>query len=32
MKISRKVTFTIKTKKTFNKDGIDVNKILVSKK
>ena len=32
IKISRKVTFTIKTKKIFNVDDIDVNKILVSKK
>ena len=32
IKISRKVTFTIKTKKIFNIDDIDVNKILVSKK
>ena len=28
----KKVTFTIKTKKIFNIDDIDVNKILVSKK
>ena len=32
IKISRKTTFTIKTKKIFNIDDIDVNKILVSKK
>ena len=32
IKISRKVTFTIKTKKIFNIDDFDVNKILVSKK
>ena len=31
-KISKKATFTIKTKKIFNIDDIDVNKILVSKK
>ena len=31
-KISKKVTSTIKTKKIFNTDDIDVNKILVSKK
>ena len=29
-KISRKATFTIKTKNIFNIDDIDVNKILVS--
>ena len=29
---SKKVTFTIKIKKIFNIDDIDVNKILVSKK
>ena len=28
----KKATFTIKTKKIFNIDDIDVNKILVSKK
>ena len=32
MKISRKVTFTIITKKISSIDDIDVNKILVSKK
>ena len=31
-KISKKATFTIKTKKIFNIDDIDVNKILISKK
>ena len=31
-KISKKATSTIKTKKIFNIDDIDVNKILVSKK
>ena len=29
---SKKVTFTIKIKKIFNIDDVDVNKILVSKK
>ena len=32
IKISRKVTSTIKTKKIFNTDDVDTNKILVSKK
>ena len=32
IKISKKVTSTIKTKKIFNIDDIDVDKILVSKK
>ena len=32
IKISRKTTFTIKTKKIFNIDDIDVNKILASRK
>ena len=32
IKISRKVTSITKTKKIFNLDDIDVNKILVSKK
>ena len=32
LKISKKATFTIKTKKIFNTDDINVNKILVSKK
>ena len=31
-KISKKATFTIKTKKIFNIDDIDVHKILISKK
>ena len=31
-KTSKKATFTIKAKKIFNIDDIDVNKILVSKK